>query len=471
MPSGCSATVCSSPAAIVALAGLLAIAQAVARHLAPRRDDADVLAAIGLTTADRRRAGLLAVGPGLARRCAGRTRSRRARLSPPPARPGPSRRSRPRLPRRLARARRRVRRRPRRRVGCAPSSSCAVGSGQPTNDEPVAHHRSPAWPRRSACAPSRRSAPTSPSPVAEGGPDSQSCPTLAVLAATTAIVAGALAIRSSLDGLAGDAERYGQPWDVFVDVDASEQRDAGERLAADPRVAGVEAMHSGEVDLGGDDSTVRQVAAIGLEGLDGPDVARRPRGQGPGWPGRDRRRHEHDAVARPRCRRPDDGQRAVRRAARRGGRAQHRAAHQGDDPDSGVVLPLSTFDELCAGRLIADLDEQVGVIVRLHDDDDARRSSTALEGEHWAVDIEPVPSSVSVLADVRQVPVLLAVAIAVLWLMVVHPRHVPRRPPPRRRPRRAPGARHASRRRPPCRHVAGDRDGCRHPLRRHPRRA
>ena len=40
----------------------------------------------------------------------------------------------------------------------------------------------------------------------------------------------------------------------------------------------------------------------------------------------------------------------------------------GDDPDSGVVLPLSTFDELCAGQLIADLDEQVGVIVRLHDD-------------------------------------------------------------------------------------------------------
>ena len=36
-------------AAIVALAGLLAIAQAVARHLAPRREDAHVLAAIGLT--------------------------------------------------------------------------------------------------------------------------------------------------------------------------------------------------------------------------------------------------------------------------------------------------------------------------------------------------------------------------------------------------------------------------------------
>ena len=32
--------------------------------------------------------------------------------------------------------------------------------------------------------------------------------------------------------------------------------------------------------------------------------------------------------------------------------------------------------------------------------------------------IKPVPSSVSVLADVRQVPVLLAVAIGLLWLMV-----------------------------------------------------
>ena len=121
-------------------------------------------------------------------------------------------------------------------------------------------------------------------------------PTLAVLAATTAVVAGALAIRSSLDGLAGDAERYGQPWDVAVDADASEQRDVGEQLAADPRVAGVEAMHSGEVDLGGAEGTIRQVGAIGLEGSPARcgwpfwTAGRRPR------PGRDRRRHEHHAA-------------------------------------------------------------------------------------------------------------------------------------------------------------------------------
>ena len=29
----------------------------------------------------------------------------------------------------------------------------------------------------------------------------------------------------------------------------------------------------------------------------------------------------------------------------------------GDDPDSGSVLPLATFDELCAGRLLAEIDE------------------------------------------------------------------------------------------------------------------
>ena len=58
------------------------------------------------------------------------------------------------------------------------------------------------------------------------------------------------------------------------------------------------------------------------------------------------------------------------------------------------------------------------MIVRLHDDDDAASLVSAVAGEHWAVAIAPVPSSVSVLTDVRLVPVLLAVAIALLWLMV-----------------------------------------------------
>ena len=402
--------------AIVALAGLLAVAQAVARHLAPRRDDADVLAAIGLTTADRRRAGLLAVGPGLlggaviglfvtvlASRLLPLGLARRA---------DPVRGFRGDWPVLV--------------VGFAVVLVavwlCAVvvvrrwvrpvQNDETDRPSPIA---------RVAATLALRPVPTVGSNLAlasgRGRARLPVVPTLAVLAATTAIVAGALAIRSSLDGLAADAERYGQPWDAFVDVDASEQRDAGERLAADPRVEGVEAMHSGEVDLGDDGGTVRQVAAIGLEGLTGPMWLAVLEGRAPADPGEiavgtSTMRSLELAVGDQTTVSGPCGERRVDVVGR-----SIVPLIKGDDPDSGVVLPLSTFDELCAGRLIAGLDEQVGVIVRLHDDDGAS-FVTALAGKHWAVDLEPVPSSVSVLADVRQVPVLLGVAIALLWLLV-----------------------------------------------------
>ena len=92
----------------------------------------------------------------------------------------------------------------------------------------------------------------------------------------------------------------------------------------------------------------------------------------------------------------------------------------GDDPDSGSVLPLSTFDELCAGRLLAEIDEEVGVMVLLTATiaTPPRSSTTRLAEEHWAVAIGPVPSSVSMLGDVRQVPIVLEyAAISLLGLM------------------------------------------------------
>ena len=254
--------------AVVALTGLLAIAQAAARHLAPRRGDAHVLAAIGLTTADRRR-----WAPRRRtrsdRRCTERAAACPARISSASARPGPPRRPGPRRSRRLARARRRSRQHTRRRVAVRCRRCAALGPPQPER-----RRQSPITDRSRTATLGMRPVPTVGSNLAlasgRGPARLPVVPTLAVLAATTAIVAGALAIRSSIVGLAGDAERYGQPWDVFVDVDPSEQRNVGERLAAEPRVAGVEAMHSGEVNLGGAGATIRQVGAMGLEGLTGP---------------------------------------------------------------------------------------------------------------------------------------------------------------------------------------------------------
>ena len=182
-------------------------------------------------------------------------------------------------------------------------------------------------------------------------------PVLAALIAVVAIVVGSLVVRSSLLGLTGDADRYGQPWDVAVAADALEQRDVGRVIASDPRVAGVEAVHNGEVDLRGADGTIRQVGATGLEGLSGPMWLAVLDGRAPAGPGEiaigtatmrslGLSIGDVTTVSSP-C-----GERRVEVV----GRAVVPLLH-GDDPDSGSVLPLTTFDELCAGRLLAEIDE------------------------------------------------------------------------------------------------------------------
>ena len=53
--------------------------------------------------------------------------------------------------------------------------------------------------------------------------------TLAVLIASTAVTAGAVVVRASLDGLLDDAARYGQPWDVRVGAQDEDEDLAGLR--------------------------------------------------------------------------------------------------------------------------------------------------------------------------------------------------------------------------------------------------
>ena len=80
-------------AAVVGVTGLVAITQAVARHLSPRREDDEVLAAIGLTPKGACPRRLAVRGASAARRHGGRHRRRRGVLSTAPARPGPASRS------------------------------------------------------------------------------------------------------------------------------------------------------------------------------------------------------------------------------------------------------------------------------------------------------------------------------------------------------------------------------------------
>ncbi len=406
-------------AAIVAAAGLLAISQAAGRHLAQRREDSNGLAAIGLTSGGRMWAGLLALAPGLA---AGVFAGLAVAVLASTVLPlGLARRA---DPVHGLRADWQVL-----GIGFAAVLVVVCAVAAVVVRHWVRHDSSGDGSTRTttiarvAAALGLRPVPSVGSHLAlssgRGRARLPVLPTLAALAGTIAVVAGSLAVRSSLVELAGDAELYGQPWDVLVDADPSERGVVGRQLMADPRVAGIEAGHTGEIDVAGADGTIRQISAIGLEGMTGPMWLAVLDGRAPAEPG-------EIAIGTATMRALDlsvgdlttvSGPCGERRVAVVG-RAVVPLLSTGDDPDSGLVLPLTTFDEVCANRLIAELDEQFGVLLRLHDDRDAAAVAEELRDERWAVAIGRVPSSVAVLADVRQVPLVLAAVIGLLWLLV-----------------------------------------------------
>jgi hypothetical protein len=404
-------------AAIVSAAGLLAILQAIARHLAPRREDADVLAAIGLNPAERRRAALLSLAPGLiiGALLGVAIASVLSPLFPLglPRRADPVHGLRADWPVLL--------------IGLAVAtlgvSACATFVVwrwvRPRSGDGAARTAAVARP---VAALGLRPSPSVGCHLAlatgRGRTRLPVVPTLAVLAASAAVVVGALSVRSSLVGLAGDAGRYGQPWDVFVDSGDEAPRDVARQLVDDPRVLGVEAVGKGEVDVRGADGMVRQVGAIGLEGMTGPMWLAALDGRAPAEPG-------EIAVGSSTMRAL--GLTLGEQTTIRGPCGERRVEVVGrvavpllsdDDPNSGSVLPLSTFDELCAGRLIGEIDRKVGAIVRLDHDVDAASFVASLSDRHWGEAITPVPSSVAVLADVRQVPLMLAAAMGALWLLI-----------------------------------------------------
>jgi hypothetical protein len=404
-------------ATIVSAAGVLAIVQAIARHLAPRREDADVLAAIGLTPAERRHAALLSLGPALT---IGAVFSMTVAWVLSPLFPlGLARRADPVHGLRpdwhvLL-------------IGLAVATVVVWVCAAMVVQRWVRPRSSDGAVRTAAIARHTATLGLRPSPsvgchlaLASGRGRTRLpvVPTLAVLAASAAVVVGALSVRSSLVGLAGDAERYGQPWDVFVDGGDEPPGDTARQLVDDRRVVGVDAVGKGEVDVHGADGAVRQIGTIGLEGVTGPMWLAALDGRAPAEPGEialgsttmralGLELGEQTTISGP-C-----GERRVEVVGR-----VAVPLLSDDDPDSGSVLPLSTFDELCAGELIGEIDRKAGAIVRLDDDADVASFVTSIRERQWAEAITPVPSSVGVLADVRQVPLMVAAVIGSLWLLV-----------------------------------------------------
>lgn len=90
----------------------------------------------------------------------------------------------------------------------------------------------------------------------------------------------------------------------------------------------------------------------------------------------------------------------------------------GDEPDDGGVVPLTSFDDLCLDQLIARIDENRGLLLRLGDRDDiADVVADLAAGAHYAVGTELTPSAVSSLGGLRDVPAILGTAVAVLGVI------------------------------------------------------
>ena len=242
-------------------------------------------------------------------------------------------------------------------------------------------------------------------------------PTLVALVATTGVVVGSLIVSAGLDGLVANADRYGQPWDVFVtSVHEAELADAGRLLSEDARVAGVDLARSGELNITTPAGTTTQIGAIGLDGATGPMWLAVLDGRAPGGPA-------EIAVA---SRTMDQlglevgdsttvsgacGERSVTVV----GRAIVPLILTGD-PDHGAVVTGDLFAELCGAELIAEIDREYGALIRLHDPADTDAVLDELFPEAAFTQLPGIPSSVTTLAEIGQVPLIVAVLVALIGI-------------------------------------------------------
>jgi FtsX-like permease family len=401
-------------AAVAGVAGLLVVAQALARHLGARGDDPTVLAALGLTRRERWSAAILSVAPGVAGGLVGGVV---LAVAASPLLPlGIGRRADPDVGVHvdtLALA-----------LGCLGGLVLLVGAAalvaarwvKTSGVAPLTHRPSVAT--RLASGLDLRPVPATGSRFALEPGDGRGrlpvVPTLVVLVATMAIVVGALVVRWSLDGLTHNGDRYGQAWDLRVGLQEEELRPSGVRLGADPRVAEVAVSREGDVNLVGRDGTTVQVGTTGIEGIDRAPRLTILEGRAPAGP---------REIALATTTMGAVGLRVGDRTMATGpcggfevtvvGRAVVPLTG-GADPDDGSILPLRSFEELCAQDLVASLDQNRNAMVRLRDPGVAATVRDEWRGQGMYVNDRATPGSIRSLADIRQVPVIVAAVVGLL---------------------------------------------------------
>jgi ABC-type lipoprotein release transport system permease subunit len=89
------------------------------------------------------------------------------------------------------------------------------------------------------------------------------------------------------------------------------------------------------------------------------------------------------------------------------------------DPDDGTLLPLDTFRALCSDQLVASVDSNTSILVRLRHPSDAAALRRQFDPRQFLVQSRFTPGAVRAIDDVRQVPLVVAVLVALQALAAV----------------------------------------------------
>jgi hypothetical protein len=243
-------------------------------------------------------------------------------------------------------------------------------------------------------------------------------PTLLTVTATVAVGAAALVVHTNLDRMLSTPARFGQPWTYAVSA-TIDHEDGMRELAADPRVAAADLARQGELDATRPDGGTIQLKAIGIDGIGGPTSLVTRSGRAPIG-------IEEVALAGETM--TDLGVAVGDRIELSGPCGKQSAEVVGEaiaplvdkgDPGEGILLSLAGFDALCAEGLTAEIDRTSDLLLQFEDAADADAVAAELTANGAPVDRRYVPTDVSSLRDVRQVPAAVGLAVAGFGLVAV----------------------------------------------------
>jgi FtsX-like permease family len=401
-------------AAVVAVAGLLVVAQAAARHLSGRSLDGSVLAALGMRPAERRAGAVASLAPALV---AGVALGAGLAVVASGLLPlGLVRRADPSVGVHIDGAVL--------GLGALLFLAALLGVTAVMATRWVRPARGVAATRSGthvALAAHLRPVPATGSRFALQRGDGRTrlpvVATVVVLGLTTATAVGALVVRWSLDGLVSTPARFGQGWDLRVgardDVEA-----AGARLEADPRVRDVAVGSAGEINVTRRDGAIVQISTTGLDSLDGPLPLTVISGRAPAGPreialGPSTMAElglgvgDRTVVSGP-CGSLDAD--VVGRVA---------LPLTGDNyPDAGSIVTLGTFRQVCAAELLADIDAEDFVLVRTRTGAAAAALGEDVTARGSYARPLAKPIAIASLEDIGTVPVVVAVLVAILGAAV-----------------------------------------------------